>query len=84
MKNLNYTIEAIFSDTHDKISNEVFDCVGTSIADRGFSFTQKMEYITVFSNQDIKDKITDEKINSFYENTVTVLNNVQHTIYEKY
>ena len=84
MKSLNYTIEAISSDTHDKISNKVFDCVGTSIADRGFSFTQKMEYITVFSNQDIKNKITDEKINSFYENTVTVLNNVQHKIYDRY
>lgn len=53
MKNFNYTIEAIISDTHDKISNEVFDCVGTSIADRGFSFTQKMEYITIFSDQDV-------------------------------
>ena len=84
MKNLNYTIEAIFSDTHDKISNEVFDCVGTSIADRGFSFTQKMEYITVFSDQDIKNKITDEKINSIYQNTMTVLNKVENTIYDKY
>jgi hypothetical protein len=54
------------------------------LADRGFSFTQKMGYITVFSNQDIKDKITDEKINLIYENTKTVLNNVKHTIYDKY
>ena len=37
MKNLNYTIGAIFSDTHDKISNKVFDCVGTSISDRSFN-----------------------------------------------
>ena len=84
MKSLNYTIEAISSDTHDKISNKVFDCVGTSIADRGFSFTQKMEYITIFADQDIKDKITDEKIISIYENTKTILNNVKHIIYEKY
>jgi hypothetical protein len=84
MKNLNYTIEAIFSDTHDNISNKVFDCVGTSIADRGFSFTQKMEYITVFSDQDIKNKIIDEKINSIYQNTMTVLNNVESTIYDRY
>ena len=54
------------------------------LADRGFSFTQKMGYITVFSNQDIKDRITDEKINLIYENTKTVLNNVKHTIYDKY
>jgi hypothetical protein len=84
MKNFNYTIEAIVSDTHDNISNKVLDCVGTSIADRGFSFTQKMEYITVFSDQNIKNKITDEKINSIYENTKTILNNVKHTIYDKY
>ena len=37
MKNLNYTIGAIFSDIHDKISNKVFDCVGTSISDRSFN-----------------------------------------------
>ena len=37
MKNFNYTIEAIFSDTHDNISNKVFDCVGTSISDRSFN-----------------------------------------------
>ena len=37
MKNLNYTIGAIFSNTHDKISNKVFDCVGTSISDRSFN-----------------------------------------------
>lgn len=37
MKNLNYTIGAIFSDTHDKISNKVFDCVGVSISDRSFN-----------------------------------------------
>ena len=54
------------------------------LADRGFSFTQKMGYMTVFSNQDIKDKITDEKIISIYENTKTILNNVKHTIYDKY
>lgn len=84
MKNFNYTIEAIVSDTHDNISNKVLDCVGTSIADRGFSFTQKMEYITIFADQDIKDKITDEKINSIYQNTRTVLNKVQNAIYEKY
>ena len=54
------------------------------LADRGFSFTQKMGYIIVFSNQDIKDRITDEKINLIYENTKTVLNNVKHTIYDKY
>ena len=84
MKNFNYTIEAIVSDTHDNISNKVLDCVGTSIADRGFSFTQKMEYITIFADQDIKDKITDEKINSIYQNTRTVLNNVKHTTYDKY
>jgi hypothetical protein len=76
MKNFNYTIEAIVSDTHDNISNKVLDCVGTSIADRGFSFTQKMEDITVFSDQDIKNKITDEKINSIYQNTLTVLDKV--------
>ena len=54
------------------------------LADKGVSFTQKMGYVTVFSNQDIKDKITDEKINSIYENTKTILNNVKHTIYDKY
>ena len=54
------------------------------LADKWISFTQKMGYITVFSNQDIKDKITDEKINSIYENTKTILNNVKHTIYDKY
>ena len=54
------------------------------LADKGVSFTQKMGYITVFSNQDIKDKITDEKINSIYENTKTILNNVKYTIYDKY
>ena len=37
MNNLNYTIGAIFSDIHDKISNKVFDCVGTSISDRSFN-----------------------------------------------
>ena len=84
MKNFNYTIEAIISDTHDKISNEVFDCVGTSIADSGFSFTQKMEYITIFFDQDVKNKITDDKINSIYQNTMTVLNKVENTIYDKY
>ena len=54
------------------------------LADKGVSFTQKMGYVTVFSNQDIKDKITYEKINSIYENTKTILNNVKHTIYDKY
>lgn len=54
------------------------------LADRGVSFTQKMAYITGFFNQDIKNKITDEKINSIYENTKTILNNVKHTIYDKY
>lgn len=48
------------------------------------SFAQKMGYITVFSDQDIKNKITEEKINSIYQNTMTVLNNVKHTIYDKY
>ena len=84
MKNFNYTIEAIVSDTHDNISNKVFDCVGASIADRGFSFTQKMEYITIFFDQDVKNKITDDKINSIYQNTMTVLNKVENTIYDKY
>jgi ABC-type dipeptide/oligopeptide/nickel transport system ATPase component len=81
MKNFNYTIEAIVSDTHDNISNKVLDCVGTSIADRGFSFTQKMEYITIFADQDVKNKITDDKINSIYQNTLTVLDNVLNIQY---
>lgn len=54
------------------------------LADKCISFLQKMLYITVFSDQDIKNKITDEKINSIYQNTMTVLNNVKHTIYDKY
>ncbi len=54
------------------------------LADRGFSFTQKMEDITVFFDQDVKNKITDDKINSIYQNTMTVLNNVEHTIYDRY
>ena len=54
------------------------------LADKGISFTQKMTYLTVFYNQDVKNKITDDKINSIYQNTMTVLNNVEHTIYDKY
>lgn len=54
------------------------------LADRGISFTQKMANIIVFFDQDIKNKITDEKINSIYQNTMTVLNNVEHTIYDRY
>ena len=54
------------------------------LADRGISFTQKMAYITVFFDQDIKNKITDDKINSIHQNTTTVLNNVEYTIYDRY
>ena len=54
------------------------------LADKGISFTQKMAYITVFFDQDVKNKIIDDKINSIYQNTMTVLNNVEHTIYDKY
>ena len=54
------------------------------LADRGISFTQKMAYITVFFDQDVKNKITDDKINSIYQNTMTVLNKVENTIYDKY
>lgn len=54
------------------------------LSEKWNSFAQNMGYITVFSDQDIKNKITDEKINSIYQNTMTVLNNVKHTIYDKY
>jgi ABC-type microcin C transport system duplicated ATPase subunit YejF len=54
------------------------------LADKGISFTQKMAYITVFFDQDVRNKIIGDKINSIYQNTMTVLNNVEHTIYDKY
>lgn len=54
------------------------------LGEKWTSFTQKMGYITIFSDQDIKNKITEDKINSIYQNTMTVLNNVKHTIYDKY
>lgn len=40
MKNLNYTIGAKFNDTHNRISNKVFDCVRTSIEDRSFNIKE--------------------------------------------
>ena len=54
------------------------------LADRGISFTQKMANLTVFFCIDKSNKITDDKIKSIYRNTMTVLNNVEHTIYDKY
>lgn len=56
MKNLNYTIGAIFSNTHDKISNKVFDCVGTSIADKSFNI-----------KEDIIDQVLDSLKHQIYE-----------------
>lgn len=40
MKNVNYTIGAKFSNTLDKISNKVFDCVRASIADKSFNIEE--------------------------------------------
>ena len=37
MKNINYTIGAKFSNTLDKISNKIFDCVRVCIADKSFN-----------------------------------------------
>ena len=54
------------------------------LADRGVSFTQKMANLTLLFCIDKSNKITDGKINSIYQNTMTVLNNVKHTIYDKY
>lgn len=40
MKNINYTIGAKFSNTLDKFSNKIFDCVRTSIADKSFNIKE--------------------------------------------
>jgi hypothetical protein len=40
MKNVNYTIGAKFSNTFDKISNKVFDCVRASMPDRSFNIEE--------------------------------------------
>ena len=37
MKNLNYTIGAKFNDTHNRLSNKVFDCVRASMLDESFN-----------------------------------------------
>lgn len=41
MKNVNYTIGAKFSNTFDKISNKVFDCVRAStVPDKSFNIEE--------------------------------------------
>ena len=40
MKNINYTIGAKFSNTHDNISNKVFDCVRASMLDQSFNIEE--------------------------------------------
>jgi hypothetical protein len=40
MKNINYTIGAKFNDTHNRISNKVFDCIRASIEDRSFNIEE--------------------------------------------
>ena len=37
MKNIHYTIGAKFNDTHNRISNKVFDCVRASMLDESFN-----------------------------------------------
>ena len=40
MKNLNYTIEAKFNDSHNRLSNKVFDCVRASMLDQSFNIEE--------------------------------------------
>jgi hypothetical protein len=40
MKNLNYTIGAKFNDTHNRLSNKVFDCVRASMLDQSFNIEE--------------------------------------------
>lgn len=40
MKNLNYTIGAKINDTHNRISNKVFDCVRASMLDQSFNIEE--------------------------------------------
>lgn len=56
MKNINYTIGAKFSNTLDKISNKLFDCVKASIADKSFNI-----------KEDIIDQVLDTLKHQIYE-----------------
>lgn len=56
MKNINYTIGAKFSNTLDKFSNKIFDCVRTSIADKSFNI-----------KEDIIDQVLDSLKHQIYE-----------------
>ena len=40
MKNLNYTIGAKFNDSHNRLSNKVFDCVRASMLDQSFNIEE--------------------------------------------
>jgi hypothetical protein len=40
MKNIHYTIGAKFNDTHNRISNKVFDCVRASMIDESFNIEE--------------------------------------------
>ena len=73
MKNINYTIGAKFSNTHDKISNEVFDCVGTSIADKSINI-----------KEDVINQVLDRSFNSKEDIIRQILDRLKTQIYEKY
>ena len=73
MKNLNYTIEAIISNTHDKISNKVFDCVGTSISVKSFNSKEDVIYQALDGSFNIEEDII-----------IQVLDRLKTQIYEKY
>lgn len=68
MKNLNYTIGAIFSNTHDNISNKVFDCVGTSISVKSFNSKEDVIYQALDGsfNIDIINQVLDTLKNQIY------------------
>ena len=73
MKNIHYTIGAKFSNTHDKISNKVFDCVGTSISVKSFNSKEDVIYQLLDRSFDIEEDII-----------IQVLDCLKTQIYEKY
>ena len=73
MKNINYTIGAKFSNTHDNISNKVFDCVGTSILDKSINI-----------QEDVINQVLDKSFNSKEDIIRQIHEILKKQIYEKH